>query len=117
MKMNIPSIKSFGTNVWMNSLFVLVLFLISAGVVIGQGPEAQPPNLDQCRNGAPPAPPEPCAGTNWTNGNVGAANSQWVEGQFAPYRVIITELAPNEVRVGGIQWDTTEGDSHALDYI
>ena len=118
MKMNIPSIKNFGTTVFKYALFVLVSVVISAGVASGQTSEAQPPNLDQCANGkAADGPPVACSGAAWQNGNLNENNSQWVEGQFVPYRVVITAASPGENIVGTIQWDTTEGPDHAIDYI
>jgi hypothetical protein len=80
---------------------------------------AAPPNIDQCANGKQAdGPPVACAGAAWQNGNLNENNSQWVEGQAVPYRIVWTDLTPGSTgNTVTIQWDTTEGDKHALDYI
>src|SRR5690606_1888963 len=68
-----------------------------------------PPSLSQCANGKLPAAPEVCTGSNWQNGNLNENNSQWVEGQSVPYRVVFTDLVANsENNTITIEYDTTE---------
>jgi hypothetical protein len=72
-------------------------------------------NLDQCRNGASTAPVK-CSGTAWVNGNAGASNAHYVEGDSISYRMVMTGLSLGTHTLV-IQWDTTKGGTHALDYI
>ncbi len=66
----------------------------------------QAANLDQWAN----------TDNAWVNGNVGASKAAYREGDSLPYRMIMTNLTPgNHTLV--IQWDTTKGGLHALDYI
>lgn len=79
---------------------------------------AAPPNLDQCANGANGAPLLQCTGANWQNGNLNENNSQWVEGQSVPYRVVFTDLVAGSTgNTIVLEYDTTENGKHSLDYL
>ena len=74
-------------------------------------------NLDQCANGI--NGDEPCLTpdyANWVNGNLGASKSKYYEGDSIPYRLVFTNLTLGEHTVV-IEWDTTQGGKHALDYL
>jgi Prealbumin-like fold domain len=73
-------------------------------------------NLDQCGNGPSDAPAR-CTGSAWQNGNTNASNSHWYEGDSIAYRMKFASLAPGSVHQVTIQWDTTKGGKHALDYL
>ncbi|NNM12835.1 MAG: hypothetical protein HKO58_00760, partial [Gammaproteobacteria bacterium] len=73
--------------------------------------------IDQCSNGASGQPPSVCTGSNWQNGNLNPNNSHYVEGNFVPYRSIVSDLTNGETYSVLIQWDATQGDKHAIDYI
>jgi Carboxypeptidase regulatory-like domain len=74
-----------------------------------------PPNLDQCSNGSLAS--AECVG-DWQNGNLNESNSHYIEGESVPYRITFSDLAPNSVGNSIlIEWDTTEGGKHALDYL
>lgn len=74
-------------------------------------------DIDQCRNGT--SGTDQCTGGNWVNGNLGSSNSNYVEGEFVPYRMRITGAAGDGTTVNTliIEYDTTQGGKHALDYI
>ncbi len=76
-------------------------------------------NLDQCANGAVANPQTNtlCAGsTDWVNGNLGASKAHYLEGDSIPYRLTMTNVSLASHKVT-IEWDTTQGGKHALDYI
>src|SRR6266853_2600022 len=76
-------------------------------------------SLDQCANGGVGTPIVACTGSNWQNGNVNGNQAQYLEGQSVPYRMRFGSLATGlaTVHTVKIQWDTTKGGKHALDYV
>jgi|SoiMethySBSTD1v2_1073268.scaffolds.fasta_scaffold51115_2 hypothetical protein len=86
-------------------------------------------SLDQCANGSLASPdPTPCRGTEapspdsnnegWVNGNLGGSKSHYAEGDSVPYRYMFTGMATGAVvHTLTIEWDTTKGGKHALDYL
>jgi hypothetical protein len=70
-------------------------------------------NLDQVRNGSAASPTNP---VDWVNGNAGASNSHYREGQSIPYRLTLTNLpiGTNSVK---IEWDILHSSKDAIDYI
>jgi DNA/RNA endonuclease YhcR with UshA esterase domain len=92
----------------------LALTLASRNVAAAGGnPSA---NLDQCANGEIFAP-VPCTGSAWQNGNTNAGNSHWYEGDSIAYRITFSSLTPGSTHKVTIEWDTTKGGKHALDYL
>jgi Prealbumin-like fold domain len=75
-------------------------------------------DLDQCRNGDQ-LHPVPCTGAAWVNGNAGASNAHWNEGDSIAYRMRFSNLATGAGNPHTliIEWDTTQSGKHALDYI
>ncbi|PYT01833.1 MAG: hypothetical protein DMF63_03075 [Acidobacteria bacterium] len=75
--------------------------------------------LQQCANGGRGTPEVACAGNApWQNGNLGRNNSQWVEGEFVPYRALITGLTPGSTgNTVTINYATTNTGKHAIDYL
>lgn len=86
----------------MSILFVSVAFAAAA-------------DIDQCRNGSL-ASPVPCTGSAWVNGNAGASNSHWREGDSLPYRMKLTSVGAGTWTLT-IGWDVTHGGAHAIDYL
>jgi hypothetical protein len=72
-------------------------------------------DLDQCRNGDQLAPVA-CTGAAWVNGNAGASNAHWNEGESIAYRMRFSSLTAGQ-HVLVIEWDTTQGGKHAIDYL
>src|SRR2546423_8768025 len=70
-------------------------------------------NIDQARNGTTDAPITP---VHFQNGNAGAQNSHYLEGQSIAYRVRLDglSLGTHSVTIG---WDVRQGGKNALDYI
>src|SRR5438046_650498 len=54
---------------------------------------------------------------HWQNGNLGAQQAHYAEGDFVPFRAILTGLQEGITYTLTIQWDTTQGGKHAYDYI
>src|SRR6266704_5748101 len=73
-------------------------------------------NLDQCRNGAFGSEVA-CAGGAWVNGNAGASNAHYVEGDSISYRMRMTGLNTSGSHTLVIEWDITKSSKHAIDYI
>jgi hypothetical protein len=73
-------------------------------------------DLDQCRNGSQDAPVA-CDGGAWVNGNAGASNAHWNEGDSIAYRMRFTNLVPKTAYYVELEWDTTVNGKHAIDYL
>ncbi|MFL5679572.1 MAG: hypothetical protein ACJ77B_03140, partial [Chloroflexota bacterium] len=75
-------------------------------------------DLDQCANGPlSPLDTTPCeSDTEWVDGNVNESKSHYFEGDSLPYRMKFDALSLSSHTVT-IEWDTTKGDKHALDYL
>src|SRR5688572_29335917 len=101
------------------AVFAAVL-LVFAGVGLTSAPAGAVAagDLDQCANGAVGGPPERCTGANWVNGDLVASKAHYLEGQSVPYRLKISGLDPAlATHTVTIQWDTTKGGQHAIDYL
>jgi hypothetical protein len=79
-------------------------------------PAASSINLDQCRNGDINAPVN-CTGTAWVNGNLNASQAHYMEGDSVPYRVAFAELDTSVTHTFTVEYDSTQGGHHALDYL
>ena len=53
----------------------------------------------------------------WISGNANQTKAAYAEGQFLPYRVVITGLTPEAEYTYSFSWDTLKKSKHALDYI
>jgi len=77
-------------------------------------------NLDQVRNGAvgcDTTVPNSCNDpADWVNGNAGASNAHYQEGQSIPYRLVMTGLSLGSHSVV-IQWDVKHSSANAIDFI
>jgi len=102
-----------------------VAFVVSLALVISQSlgmiaasagnPSA---DLDQCANGSLSSPNVPaCNPDEWVNGNLGASKAHYFEGDSIPYRMKFDNLATTGSHEVIIEWDTTEGGKHAIDYL
>src|SRR3989442_200992 len=72
-------------------------------------------NLDQWADGA--APDLRSQADQWQNGNLGSSQAHYGEGETVPYRATLSNLKEGMTYWVTIQWDTTKGGVHALDYI
>ena len=76
-------------------------------------------DLDQCANDpAPSASTDGCSASSndWINGNMNASKAVYFEGDSLPYRLRFDNLSLASHTVT-IEWDTTKGSTHALDYL
>ena len=71
-------------------------------------------NLDQARNGAQSSVVSP---VDMQNGNLGAQQSHYVEGQSVPYRAVLTDLPVGESITLTLGFDIKHSNRHALDYL
>ena len=84
--------------------------------------DAASATLDQCANGSLTSPDlTPCqggdaGGEGWINGNLGASKSHYAEGDSISYRLMFSGLSAG-THVVTIEWDTTKGGKHAIDYL
>jgi uncharacterized repeat protein (TIGR01451 family) len=115
----LKSISNRFKNFLLAMLFVATQFatpLILSGTAAAANPSA---DLDQCRNGTLSTPAQ-CAdlggSVGWVNGNAGASNAHWREGDSIAYRMRFANLNAGAHAVT-IQWDTTKSGKHALDYL
>jgi hypothetical protein len=99
------------------------MVLLAGMLVVAGGANAANPSatLDQCANG-PAASPTGCNPNTWVNGNLGASKAHYLEGDSVPYRMTFLNLvtfaqAPSLIHHLTIEWDTTKGGKHALDYL
>src|SRR4051812_40541902 len=90
-----------------------VLICLTGGLAFAPGVFAGSADLFQARNGAPTLPTDP---VNWVKGNVGSANSHYIEGYSIPYRTVMSGLANGSHKLI-IEWDVTQSGKHAVDYL
>ena len=90
----------------------------TGGIAIAANQSA---NLDQCANDPSPSPDTDGCNSNasqWVNGNLGSSKSLYFEGDTIPYRMTLTNLVTGgTVHHLTIEWDTTKGGKHAIDYL
>jgi hypothetical protein len=104
-------------------MLVLSVTLIGATVVLA-APPAVAVNLDQCRNGGLAVPQTfvQCTGTGsgssgWVNGNAGASNAHYAEGESISYRARLTGLHNNDVVTLIMGYDVIHNGHDALDFL
>ncbi|HEU4713369.1 MAG TPA: hypothetical protein VFS76_17495 [Pyrinomonadaceae bacterium] len=82
----------------------------------------KPPSADlsQVRNGGvgcDKTVPNSCDDpADWVNGNAGASNAHYQEGQSIPYRLVMKDL-PLGSNTVVIEWDVKHSGAHAIDFI
>lgn len=77
-------------------------------------------NIDQCENGRVsglPGSDVPCEDSNWVNGNVNESKAHYYEDDSIPYRAVFKDLTAGATYTLEIEWDTTKGGKHAIDYL
>ncbi len=97
------------------TLFLLAVAMAAPMLAKAANPAA---NIDQCRNGQITAPVQ-CIDNAWQNGNLGAENSHYREGDSVPFRAVLTNLdaSAGNTHTLVIQYDTLQGGKHAYDYL
>jgi hypothetical protein len=100
-----------------------LVFLAAVGLVFAHhstgSAAAQAANLDQCRNGgvATPQTFTQCTGAAWVNGNAGASNSHYREGESISYRAAVTGLNSGDKVVLILGYDVIHSHKYAIDYL
>jgi hypothetical protein len=129
------TVNNFGTERPNRQLGWRLLAAISGAVLIGTvmfaniavvfaaGPAV---NLDQCRNGGLVKTGTQtfiqCSGggsgnSGWVNGNAGASNAHYAEGESISYRARISGLAVNDQVVVVMGYDVVHSGRHAIDFL
>ena len=72
-------------------------------------------SLEQCENGTSGI--GECTGSAWITGNLNPNNSLYREGDFVPFRSVITSLVAGRTYALRIGYDAVEKDLHAYDYL
>ncbi|MGN6430970.1 MAG: DUF7507 domain-containing protein [Gaiellaceae bacterium] len=103
------------TRVLAATAFLIAIVLAAPALARAANPGA---DINQCRNGTFAAPVQ-CAGAAWQNGNLGAENSHYREGDSVPFRAILTNLdtSAGNTHTLVIQYDTLQQGKHAYDYL
>jgi hypothetical protein len=108
--------SSVGAFIASLGIMATALLTTVVGTAIAANPSA---SLDQCANDQAPSPDTDGCATNasqWVNGNVGSSKAVYLEGDSLPYRMTFGSLSLGSHTVT-IEWDTTKGGKHALDYL
>jgi hypothetical protein len=88
---------------------------VAVGTITLAASTGEAANINQCRNGAFDAHVQ-CIGSAFQNGNLGATNSHYREGDFVPFQALLTGLTTGAHTLD-TQWDETASSKHAYDYI
>jgi hypothetical protein len=95
-------------------VLAVTIFVVRSGSLVQAAPSPSD-SLEQCSN-----EPTTCDSMNskkWITGNLNANNSGYAEGDAVAYRATYTRLAVGETYMVTIDWDSTEGGRHAMDYL
>jgi len=110
----------------MTSMLVLSVTLIGATVVSAAKPtDTVAIDLDQCRNGAlanPQTSVQQCVTTGsgsagWVNGNAGASNAHFAEGESISYRARMSNLPADAQVTLTLGYDVIHNGHDAIDYL
>jgi hypothetical protein len=108
------------------ALIGTVMFVNMSVVLAAKPTSSAAVNLDQCRNGGLVTSGTQtfvqCSGggngnDGWVNGNAGASNAHYAEGESISYRARITGLNVNDAVTLIMGYDVVHGGVHALDYL
>jgi hypothetical protein len=107
----------------MGAAVIGTVMFANVAVFAAAGPAV---NLDQCRNGGlvtnGTQTSIQCSGggsgnSGWVNGNAGASNAHYAEGESISYRARISGLKANDVVVVIMGYDVVHGGRHAIDFL
>jgi hypothetical protein len=112
---------------WLAALGIVVVVggLLGVGNIALAAPPAVAVNLDQCRNGGladPQTSWTQCSGggsgnSGWVNGNAGASNAHYAEGESISYRARLTNLHVGDVVTLIMAYDVIHNGKDAIDYL
>jgi len=94
-------------------IFSLLAVLLFSPLALAEGI-----TLNQCANGgiADAVDHLECY-EGWINGNLNKQKAAFAEGEFVPYRVVLSGLTVGSPYTYSFSWDTLKSGVHALDYI
>src|SRR5262249_1379811 len=100
---------------WVRSVVVVVV--LAAALAAPAIARAQNPGfrLSQCENGASGIPNG--AGDAWIPGNAGPPHARYREGDFVPFRTVISDLVATRTYTIRIGYDAVRHGLHAYDYL
>jgi hypothetical protein len=96
-------------------IVVMASALAAAGSITLAASSGEAANINQCRDGSPTAHVQ-CIGSAFQNGNLGATNSHYREGDSVPFQTILTGITAGTHTLI-INWAETASSKHAYDYI
>ena len=101
-----------------------LLLFVGALAAFAAPPPQYAADLDQCRNGgiADPQTSVQCTGPGngndgWVNGNAGASNSHYAEGESISYRARLTGFTAGDDVTIVLGYDVIHGGHYAIDYL
>lgn len=104
---------------WLKAIILLGVLAVTIFVVrsapLVQAAPSPSDSLEQCSND-----PSMCDSMNsnkWITGNLNTNNSAYAEGDSVAYRAEFTRLTVGQTYMTAINWDSTEGGLHAMDYL
>ena len=109
-----------------SSILVLSVMLVGASAVLAAKPvDTVAVDLDQCRNGGladPQTTWQQCVTTGsgsagWVNGNAGASNAHFAEGESISYRARLTGLPANATVTLVMGYDVIHNGHDAIDFL
>ncbi|HTM69094.1 MAG TPA: hypothetical protein VL426_07460 [Candidatus Binatia bacterium] len=111
-----------GKNIIKRWPYAAVAAVLTAQIVVASfaaaaaKPKDPSGNLDQCANGSTGSPAT-CTGSAWQNGNLNANQAHYVEGDSAPYRLVLSDVPTTGVNTLILEYDVKHSGKHALDYL
>jgi hypothetical protein len=104
---------------WVKAIILLGVLAVTIFVVrsapLVQAAPSPSDSLEQCSND-----PSMCDSMNsnkWITGNLNTNNSAYAEGDSVAYRAEFTRLTMGQTYMTTINWDSTVGGLHAMDYL
>jgi hypothetical protein len=97
---------------------LISIILCFSAVLFAPSAFAEGMTLNQCANGGITDPVDHLeCHEGWISGNANKNKAAYREGEFLPYRVILTGLTTGSLYTYEFSWDTLHSGKHALDYI
>jgi hypothetical protein len=95
-------------------VLAMTILVVKSGSLVQAAPNPSD-SLEQCSN--EPAMCDSMNPGNWQTGNLNINNSQYAEGDSVAYRATYKRLTVGETYMVAIDWDSTEGGRHAMDFL
>jgi hypothetical protein len=95
-------------------VLTVTIFVVRSAPIVQAAPSPGD-SLEQCSND--PAMCDSMNSNKWIMGNLNANNSAYAEGDSVAYRAKFTRLTVGQTYMTTINWDSTVGGLHAMDYL